>query len=63
MLRRWLDACIVCTKPNGKDAYLGQVRFITLRDTLLEIFSVLRLEVCCQGVITFSNTGRLHSVL
>lgn len=36
MLRRWLDACIVCAKPNGKDAYFGQIRFITLRDTLLE---------------------------
>ena len=35
MLRRWLDACIVCAKPNGKDAYLGQVRFTTLRETLL----------------------------
>ena len=36
MLRRWLDACIVRAKPNGKDAYFGQIRFITLRDTLLE---------------------------
>jgi hypothetical protein len=62
MLRRWLDARIVGAKPNGKDAYFGQVRFITLRDTLLEKIRNCK-KVCCQGVNTFLNTGRLHSVL
>ena len=36
MLRGWLDACIVCPKPNGKGAYFWHVRFIILRDTLLQ---------------------------
>lgn len=36
MLWRWLDTCIVCTKPNGKDAHFGHIRLIALRDTLLK---------------------------
>ena len=63
MLRRWLDACIVCPKPNGKDAYSGQVRLMTLRDTLLEKFWCFAITSMCQGVITSLNTRRLHSVL
>ena len=64
MLRRWLDACIVCSKPNGKDAYSGQVRLMTLRDTLLEkIWCFCDYKYVCQGVITSLNTRRLHSVL
>lgn len=63
MLRRWLDTSIVCAKPNGEDANFGQIRFITLRDTLSENIWCYRLQVCCRDVITLSNIGRLHSVL
>jgi hypothetical protein len=49
MLSRWLDACIVCAKPNGKDAYFGQVRFIILRDTLLETIRCFAITSILSG--------------
>ena len=66
MLRRWLDACIVCAKPNGKDAYFGQVRFIALRNTLLEkiwCFFFLRLSMLSRSNHPFKHWDTPFSVV
>lgn len=65
MLERWLDGCVVCTKPNGEESDFWDVLLFVLlcKDLLLLGQQFFLVSPKDTNKLTCSKTGMAHFVL